>query len=128
MGLFDFLKKNKEDELGDLGGDFGEPGAGLGMPGPGGVPPPRPGAVGGVPGSPALFGGAEQQPVPPPPAQPISPTPINLGPQPVQIQRTPGMDIASKIEVLNSKIDSLRIAIERVNDRLEFLERFLKGR
>ena len=104
MALFDFLKKKKEDDLGEFGADFGpefgaesgmpgipgSPGLGAG-PGMGAIPPPRPGAVSGAPGTGQLFGAPQ---TPPPPMQP---TPINLGPQPI----TPvTQDTASKLELI----------------------------
>lgn len=135
MALFNFLKKKKEDDFGDLGGDFGPepafPGAG-GMPG---MPESRAMQPGAVPPGPAtgrqdLFTNEPQMP------QPMTPTPMQFQPQQPQMQQQGfGGDMRavtdifrSQIDVVVSRLDSLKASVDRVNDRMEYIERYLVGR
>lgn len=113
MGIFDFLKKKKDEDLGDLGGDLG---------GNFGPEPAFPNAQAGA-GTPQLF--SDQQMPPPPGMQPSSMS-MNLA-QPNQgIVQSGSMDLlASRIEVISSKIDALRTSLERLNEKLDYIERFL---
>jgi hypothetical protein len=165
MALFDFLKKKKEDDLGDLGGDLGAdfgaepafPGAGgnagmpnmPNMPGMGGPIPGMP--SGGIPGMPNMQGGnmfgqdmgggAQGFQMPPPPpgmAQPMSPTSISFQPQPFQQQQSFGQSqgagsdsrmiadmVRNQIDVVVTRLDSLKASVDRINERLEYIERYL---
>jgi hypothetical protein len=147
MGIFDFLKKKKEDDLGDLGADLGPepafPGAAMqgipemqggaqgGMPGLPGAPTGMGGmpGVGGFGGAPQLFG--QQAAPPPPPQQMMTPTAMQLS-QPGNYGAGYGAQqggdvLASRVEVLSSKLDSLRTSIDRINDKLDYIERLLVG-
>jgi hypothetical protein len=136
MGMFDFLKrKGKEDEL---GGDFGLgpepafPEAGGGMPGVpsmtafGGPGMPPEGMPQGMPGTAPVFG--RQAPTP------MAPMSIQMS-QPSYPQQQQQMDtrtmsdmVRNQMDTISYKIDSLRTSIDRLADKLDFIERYLAGR
>jgi hypothetical protein len=120
MGLFDFLKRKKDDDLEDFGGGFGPEPA---------FPKTGTREISGIPQtsaeSPQLF---SNQAMPPPPGTPPVPAPVSMNlSQPMQERHASGNIelIASRIEVISSKIDSLRASMERLNEKLDYIERFL---
>jgi len=132
VGLFSNLFK-KKDDLSDLGIDFGKaPGSGgntgLGMEdpfGPSGITPSSsqmPGGEHPAPGSQSPLGGFGSSPM-----YPEHATPSHLAHQPMQHQDSEKSSkdymISKDIEVISSKIDALKAAIESINQRLANIER-----
>lgn len=144
MGLFDFLKKKKDEDLddlgdlGDLGGNLGpEPAfpergtssqAPMGMPG---VPEGK--AFGQTP--PTGTAGRDQlftQQAPPPPLG--TPQPQMQSQQPGPQTRDSGNIRAiadmlrNKMDTISTRLDSLRASVDRINDRIQYIERYLIGK
>jgi len=137
MALFDLFKK-KKDEFEDLGmpesmgGDF--PPIDTGYPGPdmGGLPPMGPPQGRGFPqpqNIPSQYQGFIPQPI-----QPISipmSGPQQYGQMPQQQQfdmRTFNDMFRSQVDLIVSKVDSMKATLDRINERLDYIERYLIGR
>lgn len=116
----------------------GMPGMGGQMPGMQGMPPMGGDMFGQGPGG--QRGGAqffgEPQMQQGPPMQPMTPTTISFQPQqPQGFGPQPGFGesrssdvLRGQIDVVLTKLDSLKASIDRLNERMEYIERYLIGR
>ncbi|HDQ59738.1 MAG TPA: hypothetical protein ENN30_00935 [Candidatus Woesearchaeota archaeon] len=137
MGLFDFLKK-KKDEDDDLDLDSPEFGETPDLADPlGGSPPDVGGMPGvgqrpmqqmpGVPGQAPLFGTEPEQPsqmdVPPPMTRP------GFGQQQMAPPGPPPEfeSMQHSLNLLASRLDAIKVSIDRLTDKIEYLERYLMG-
>ena len=136
MGLFDFFRRRKEGDFGEFGIPGEEfPGGPPGMQGlpPGGFGPPAPGMPQVPPGRMPVFGGPEQYQPGMTPSMPMSPIPIQFGPQaqPMQQypQQYPQQDVfRAQIDLISSKMDNLKASLDRINESLDYIERYLTAR
>lgn len=109
MALFDRFKKKKGDEFMEL--PAGMPGAGYG---PAGFPPQGPGA-GFPPMEPGMM---PPEAMGPPQGYPQQPMPISPGPDMENLRRN--------VETLNYKLDSIKAALDAINNRLANIESALR--